>query len=61
MAERKQKKPTYTFDDLLLLPQNSEVLPAIVDLRTRLDEEFGFEHSAFICRNGYGDNVYDCH
>jgi IMP dehydrogenase len=38
MMRRKEVKQGYTFDDLVLIPDKSSVLPAEVDVKTRLSE-----------------------
>ena len=42
-----------TFDDVLLVPAYSQVIPNQVDLTTLADEENQTEHSDDECRNGY--------
>ena len=43
-----------TFDDVLLVPAYSEVIPNQVDLTTYLTKKSKTEHSDDECRNGYG-------
>ena len=43
-----------TFDDVLLVPAFSEVIPNQVDLSTNIDEEDSTEYSDDERRNGYG-------
>ena len=43
-----------TFDDVLLVPAYSEVIPNQVDLTTMADKKDQAEHSYDECRNGYG-------
>ena len=43
-----------TFDDVLLVPQHSTVLPYEVDVSTRLAEHSA-ERASAQCRHGYGD------
>ncbi len=52
-----------TFDDVLLVPSYSEVIPNQVDLDHLVDEKDQAEHSADECRNGYGyrTSYGDCH
>ena len=47
-----------TFDDVLLVPAYSQVIPNQVDLTTRLDYT---EHSAVKCRHGYRDRAQNGH
>ncbi len=42
-----------TFDDVLLVPAYSKVIPNQVDVTTHLNEEIKAEHSYDECRNGY--------
>ena len=46
-----------TFDDVLLVPSYSEVIPNQVDLSTKLTEEDQTEHPDDECRDGYGDGA----
>ena len=41
MSNRPPFKQAFTFDDVLLVPQKSTVLPRDVDLRTRLTKDIG--------------------
>ncbi len=43
-----------TFDDVLLVPSYSEVIPNQVDLTHKPDQEDPTEHSVNECRHGYG-------
>ena len=43
-----------TFDDVLLVPAYSEVIPNQVDLINTSDKEDQTEYSDDECRNGYG-------
>ena len=42
-----------TFDDVLLVPQYSEVTPNMVNLSTQLTKKSKAEHSDDECRHGY--------
>ena len=42
-----------TFDDVLLVPAYSEVIPNQVDLSTHLTKKNRIEYSDDECRNGY--------
>ena len=42
-----------TFDDVLLVPAYSEVIPNQVDLSTHLTKKISIEYSDDECRNGY--------
>ena len=42
-----------TFDDVLLVPSYSEVIPNQVDLSTNLTKKITSEHSVNECRYGY--------
>ena len=42
-----------TFDDVLLVPAYSEVIPNQVDLTTYLTKKDQTEHSTYECRHGY--------
>ena len=44
-----------TFDDVLLLPGESEVLPSQADTRTQLTREHRAEHPDRVVGDGYGD------
>ena len=46
-----------TFDDVLLVPAYSEVVPTQVSTQTQLTREYHAEHSADVGRDGYGDGV----
>ena len=46
-----------TFDDVLLVPQYSEVIPNQVSLKTNLTKKIQVEHSYDECGNGYGNRV----
>ncbi len=42
-----------TFDDVLLVPQYSEVTPNLVDLKTKLTNKIELRISSYECRYGY--------
>ena len=42
-----------TFDDVLLVPQYSEVTPNMIDLTTNLTKKNRFKYSNDECSNGY--------
>ncbi|XNM76318.1 IMP dehydrogenase [Escherichia coli] len=47
------KKEALTFDDVLLVPAHSTVLPNTADLRRRADETIPSEYPYAFCSNGY--------
>lgn len=49
-------KQAYTFDDVLLVPNKSEVLPKEVNLGTNLTKN-KIKHTSYECRNGYSYGV----
>lgn len=46
-----------TFDDVLLVPQYSEVIPNPGIIEDKFDQEDSVEHSYDECGNGYGNRV----
>ena len=42
-----------TFDDVLLVPQYSEVTPNLVDLKTKLTNKIELRIPSYECRYGY--------
>ena len=52
-----------TFDDVLLVPSYSEVIPNQVDLSTQLTQKNQAEHPVNECRHGYRNRTPygDCH
>ena len=42
-----------TFDDVLLVPAYSEVIPNQVDVSTHLTKESQTQYSIYECRHGY--------
>ena len=44
-----------TFDDVLLVPAYSEVLPREVDIRTRFFAKYQSQHPGRVRRDGYRD------
>ena len=46
-----------TFDDVLLLPALSHVLPSEVDLKTRLTRTITSEHSVDVRRDGHRNGM----
>ena len=56
IAARDGSFPEYlTFDDVLLKPGASEVLPAEADTRTRLTRGHRTQHTGRVLRHGYGN------
>ena len=47
----------FTFDDVLLLPAYSAVLPKDVDLADPADPGYRSEHPAAVLRHGYGYRI----
>lgn len=54
---KKFVKEGLTFDDVLLIPAESHVLPADVSVRTRLAKDILAEYAGYFCRNGYSDGI----
>ncbi len=50
-------KQAYTFDDVLLVPNKSEVLPKEVNLSTNLTKKIKLKYTSYECRNGYSYGV----
>ena len=50
-------KESLTFDDVLLLPQYSDVLPSETDISLNLTRKITFKSSFFILCNGYSNRV----
>ena len=46
-----------TFDDVLLLPQESDILPRDVDLSTRLTQSINLNIPVCECCNGYCNRI----
>gem|GEM_PF-4684690 len=49
----------YTFDDVLLVPAKSNVLPREVDILNETDQKHQVKHSTCQRSNGHGDRVRD--
>ena len=67
--ETKFQKEGYTFDDVLLIPAESHVLPNDADLTTKLadnltlnipiSEKYSFKYPFNQCQHGYGHRCDD--
>jgi hypothetical protein len=52
-----------TYDDVLLVPSYSEVLPREVNIKSKFSQKYYPQHSRRVCSNGHGDGIRngDCH
>ena len=46
-------KTAYTFDDVLLVPNKSEILPNQVSLKTKLTKKNNIKYTVNECKYGY--------
>ena len=46
-------KTAYTFDDVLLVPNKSEILPSEVSLKTQLTKNNNIKYTINECKYGY--------
>ena len=61
MLEQEVLPVGLTFDDVLLIPAESSVLPKDIDVSTRLTERITPQYSAGERGDGYGDRIQDRH
>lgn len=61
MRADKFGKRGLTFDDVLLIPAHSTVLPRDVDVSTETHKTYPAEHPHYECRYGYGNGSGNGH
>ena len=50
-------KEALTFDDVILAPNYSNILPSEVDTKTVLSKKFNIRNTTFIVSHGYCDRI----
>jgi len=56
----KELKKALTFDDILLVPAHSEVLPKQVSLTSKLTNKITLQYPYYFCCDGYSDRGQAC-